>query len=74
MPDHEQLELRSRELARLVAAQAPLTLRATKELQRRLTVSQTEDQDWIVKCYTSDDFKEGLDAFLSKRQPRWTGK
>jgi enoyl-CoA hydratase len=61
-------------LARTVAGNAPLTLRATKELQRRLMESSVEDKDWIVECYTSDDFKEGLDAFLTKRSPNWQGK
>jgi enoyl-CoA hydratase len=36
--------------------------------------SSVEDKDWIVECYTSDDFKEGLDAFLTKRSPNWQGK
>jgi enoyl-CoA hydratase len=25
-------------------------------------------------CYQSRDFREGMDAFLSKRQPQWTGE
>jgi len=24
-------------------------------------------------CYMSADFKEGVEAFLSKRKPQWTG-
>jgi hypothetical protein len=25
-------------------------------------------------CYQSRDFREGMDAFLNKRQPQWTGE
>ena len=65
------------ELAAAVAANAPLTIRAVKELTRRLIARQRlapgEDRDVIEMCYASNDFKEGVAAFLSKRQPRWTG-
>ena len=32
-----------------------------------------EDQDLITMCYTSQDFREGIAAFLAKRPPKWTG-
>lgn len=73
--DAAALATRADELARLVAGHAPLTLQATKEalrrLQRRLT--REEGEDLIVLCYTSNDFREGMDAFLTKRTPHWTG-
>lgn len=55
---------------------APLTLSATKEGLRRLRQewSQVADDDLIVECYTSDDFREGRAAFLEKRKPNWTGQ
>jgi len=54
---------------------APLTLSATKEGLRRIRQgwSQVADDDLIVECYTSDDFREGRTAFLEKRKPNWTG-
>ncbi|HEX4780332.1 MAG TPA: enoyl-CoA hydratase/isomerase family protein [Usitatibacter sp.] len=74
--DLAALERRSAELALEVAAMAPLTLRATKEglrrLQRRL--SREEAEDLILMCYMSADFREGMDAFLTKRPPRWKGE
>lgn len=73
LPDHAALEARATELAALVAGHAPLTMRATKEALRRLRDSLPPDEDLIRLCYTSQDFREGMDAFLTKRSPAWTG-
>jgi len=74
--DLASLEQRADEVARLVAGNAPLTLNATKQavgrLQKRLT--RDEGEDLILMCYTSQDFREGLDAFLNKRAPQWRGQ
>jgi len=74
--DLAALDKRADEVARLVAGHAPLTLNATKQavarLQRRLT--RDEGEDLILMCYTSQDFREGLDAFLNKRAPQWRGQ
>lgn len=74
--DLPALEQRAAEMAGQVAGHAPLTLRATKEQLRRLTrqLSCEEAQDLILMCYTSEDFREGMDAFLGKRPPRWKGR
>jgi enoyl-CoA hydratase/carnithine racemase len=73
---HEMLMLRARALADQIAGLAPLTISATKALLRRVREAQpkVEDEDLIAKIYTSADFREGLDAFLTKRKPAWTGK
>ena len=67
-----------RGLAAEIAANAPLTLRATKEMMRRLLAKRRlapgEDADLVEMCYTSDDFREGVTAFLAKRTPTWTGR
>jgi enoyl-CoA hydratase/carnithine racemase len=31
-------------------------------------------KDLILMCYMSKDFREGLDAFLTKRTPQWAGE
>jgi len=64
------------ELARQIADNAPLTIRATKEMTRRLMEARSPEQpdaDLIEMCYMSADFKEGVEAFLAKRKPQWTG-
>jgi enoyl-CoA hydratase len=67
------LQMRADALARTVAAHAPLTLRVTKEALRLIQEKMTPEQDpqMILTCYGSRDFREGMDAFLSKRTPNW---
>ena len=74
--DAAALQQRADELARLLAGHAPLTLRATKEALRRLQprLSSDEGEDLILMCYMSKDFREGMDAFLNKRVPQWSGE
>ena len=74
--DVAALETRTEELSKTVAGMAPLTLRAVKEGLRRLQnrLSREEAEDLILMCYMSEDFREGMDAFLNKRQPQWKGK
>jgi enoyl-CoA hydratase len=75
LSDYDSLQRRADELARIVASQAPLTLRATKEALRRIRekMNPGEDRDLVLMCYMSRDFREGMDAFLNKRPPKWTG-
>ena len=74
--DLAALNARAGEIAATVAGNAPLTLSATKQalarLMRRLTREQGEDL--ILMCYMSRDFREGMDAFLNKRPPQWSGE
>lgn len=74
--DHTALVARADELAKTVAGNAPLTLRATKEAVRRLQkrLTREEGEDLILMCYMSKDFREGMEAFLNKRSPQWKGE
>lgn len=75
LPDETALMARATELAERIGSMAPLTLRATKEAMRRNRVAMgVEDSDLIVSCYMSDDFRVGMEAFLGKKKPVWTGK
>ena len=73
--DHDALITRATALADVLAGHAPLTLAATKEGLRRLRIqgADADDRDVIARTYMSADFKEGLEAFLAKRKPNWTG-
>ena len=74
LPDAQALGARAKALAQTIAGHAPLTLEVTKEALRRLGESaETDDSDLIGRCYTSHDFREGIEAFLNKRPPIWRG-
>jgi enoyl-CoA hydratase len=76
VPDAAALMPRAEELVRLVASHAPLTLQATKEalLRLRPALPAGAGDDLILMCYMSQDFREGMEAFLGKRAPRWKGR
>lgn len=71
------LHLHAQSAADALVELAPLTLRVTKEMARRFRRAQLaalpEDHDLIQTCYGSADFREGMEAFLGKRAPKWSG-
>jgi methylglutaconyl-CoA hydratase len=75
----EKLLDRARELAEQLAENSPLSLFQTKRL---LTDHARHELDSQIEAAIrenagireSADFREGIESFLEKRKPRWTGK
>jgi methylglutaconyl-CoA hydratase len=74
----DRLMERARELAAQLLENSPSSVRATKKLINGF-ISQALDQQIAAavednaRIRTTDDFREGVSAFLEKRKPRWTG-
>lgn len=75
----EQLEIKTRELAAKVAANSALTLRLGKEAYYTMRDMEYFKalqylKDMLLVTTFTEDAKEGIDAFLEKRQPHWRGR
>lgn len=70
----ETLQATAQALCERLSALAPVTQSTMKTgLQRLVTAQLPDGDDLVVRCYTSQDFHEGVNAFVDKRAPQWQG-
>lgn len=71
----DALDAMSMDLAKQLAAMAPITQKASKVIMARVIGHSLPNcDDLIAEVYGSTDFKEGVTAFLSGRPAQWQGK
>lgn len=75
----EQCLTEAIEIATRVAAQPPVAVRLTKKMVNRalevpLSEGLAEERRHFYSLFNTDDQKEGMQAFMEKRQPVWKGK
>jgi enoyl-CoA hydratase len=76
---HDPVLEQARETAELLAAKSPIALRLMKDLANRAlsgdhAANLEAEGETFGELFSSDDAKEGLTAFVEKREPRFTGR
>ncbi len=76
--EHDRLLARAKEVAGLVNRNAPLAVRGTrlairKSLDLPLHEAEILGEAFRERVVRTDDAKEGPQAFVEKREPKWTG-
>jgi enoyl-CoA hydratase len=76
---HDELRGKTLELAHKIAGMSPLTVKVAKEALRaseRLPLGEgiVYERDLFCLCFSTADKREGVEAFLQKRPPVWTGR
>lgn len=74
-----KLLARARELATTLAGMSPISLAHTKRLLAKFAEAQLDREldlaiEESAQVRETEDFREGITAFLEKRKPQWRGK
>jgi enoyl-CoA hydratase len=77
--DDGELVRRVLEVARLLASKSPLALSYAKDavnlaLQSSHGANLVQEASWFATLFSSADQKEGMEAFVAKREPRFIGR
>jgi methylglutaconyl-CoA hydratase len=75
----DRLMNRARELAAELIHNSPSSMRATKKLLNGFLAEQLDREiaagvEDNARMRETEDFREGITAFLERRKPRWSGK
>jgi len=76
--DDGQARSRALELAETIASNGPVAVEAAKRTVRSgfeapLATGDEMETEAFAACFATDDQEEGMDAFLEKREPEFTG-